>query len=455
MLGVLLSSKIRAISSSSSLGSLVIFLFLIVSLVNETGLDFVKNDLVSFLEGLLETSVKTLLSSGSLGLLGTSSLGALGLEGSDLGGLASDGSLLLGGFESLGGGVEDLHKSLVLKRVLLALGGLLGVDSLDAELGLDLVRVDDSGEVSAGHHGSSERESGLDGGGLSVGTEDGVELVESGVSEDHKSSHVATGAELEKVKSGNIAGVDTGEVSSGLLDAVIRVVDDKGSLTEGETRVSHLTLTGALLLGRADTLEVTVNSEERHGLKELGGLGAAGEGGNKGKLGDRLDSVTTGHDEGSASGGSEGGGDSVSLLVEIDLSVPFSPDLEGSEHASLTAHVTESTLTGSVGTRARDSGNTGDSATGTPRLSGMLVTSPVEDGVTLSSVLGHVGVAELDEIISDGGGEHGGHVQSLSDGSILGGVSGVDRDGGTGNHLLKVLRCQIIIVNTKRAYLYA
>jgi hypothetical protein len=39
----------------------------------------------------------------------------------------------------------------------------------------------------------------------------------------------------------------------------------------------------------------------------------------------------------------------VSVLVDVGLSVPSSPDLKGSEHATLTAHVTESTLTGSVG----------------------------------------------------------------------------------------------------------
>jgi hypothetical protein len=34
----------------------------------------------------------------------------------------------------------------------------------------------------------------------------------------------------------------------------------------------------------------------------------------------------------------------VSLLGEVDLSVPLSPGLEGSEHATLAAHVTEGAL---------------------------------------------------------------------------------------------------------------
>ena len=390
---------------------------------------------MGILEGLLETFGESLESSGSLGLLGTSSLGSLLLESGGTGGLAGSNSLVLGGAHGLGGGVEDLHKSLVLKRVLLATARLLGVNSLHAELGLDLVRVNDSGEVSAGHHGSTEGESGLADGGLSVGTEEGVELLESVLGEDNKSSDMTTRGELEEVQSGDVAGVDTGEVSGGLLDKTVLVtVDDKGSLTEGETRVSHLTLTGAGVLGGSDSGEVGINTKVVEGGEESRSLLLVESVNNEGELRDILDSVTTGHDEGTTSGGSEGGGDGVSLLVEIDLSVPLSPDLERSEHATLTAHVTESTLTGSVSTRARDSGNTGDSATGTPRLSGVLVTSPVEDGVTLSSVLSHVGVAELDEIVSDGGGEDGGHGGRSS--NLLGSGS-IDADGGTGNHLLK------------------
>lgn len=39
----------------------------------------------------------------------------------------------------------------------------------------------------------------------------------------------------------------------------------------------------------------------------------------------------------------------MSLLLDVDTTVPSSPDLDGSEHATLAAHVTEGGLTGSVG----------------------------------------------------------------------------------------------------------
>ena len=116
------------------------------------------------------------------------------------------------------------------------------------------------------------------------------------------------------------------------------------------------------------------------------------------------------------------------LLAKVDLLVPLAPDLGGSEHATGTAHVTEGGLTGTVSTTTRDTGDTGDSATwytlampfrfysrmprpipsippspvscdsillsrtGTPGLSGGLVTSVLSYGVRLALVLGHAGV---------------------------------------------------------------
>jgi len=209
-----------------------------------------------------------------------------------------------------------------------------------------------------------------------------------------------------------VANVNTGEVSGGLLDETVLItVDDEGSLTESETSISHLTLTGTGVLGGTDATEITGATEVVKGSEELGGLLFVEAVNNEGKLGDIVDVVTTGHNEGTTSSGGEGGGNGVSLLVDVDLSVPFSPDLEGSEHATLTAHVTESTLTGSVSTRARNSWDSSDGTTSTPGFGGVFVTSVPENGVTLSSVLSHVGVAELDEIVSDGSGEDGGHLR--------------------------------------------
>jgi hypothetical protein len=56
----------------------------------------------------------------------------------------------------------------------------------------------------------------------------------------------------------------------------------------------------------------------------------------------------------------------VSSLGGVDLSVPSSVGLEGSEHSALSALVTEGTLAGSGGTRATNTGDSGHSATGSP-----------------------------------------------------------------------------------------
>ena len=92
----------------------------------------------------------------------------------------------------------------------------------------------------------------------------------------------------------------------------------------------------------------------------------------------------------------------MSLLLKVDLSVPSSPGLEGSEHSSLSAHVTEGTLARSVGTATTNSGNSGNGTTGTPGFSGVLHTGILLDSVSLSNVLGDLIVNELDNIKSDG-----------------------------------------------------
>jgi len=383
-------------------------------------------------ERLLEALFETGVTLGTSSLLLLASLGSLLLKSSGTGSLASFDSLILGSAGGLGVRVEDLHKSLVLKRVLLALGGDVGVDALHAELGLDLVGVNDSGEVSAGHHVSAELESTLLHTSLSVGAEDVVEGLEGVLGEDNKSTNVTTWGELEKIQTGDVARIDTWHVSSGLLNLEVSItVDDERSLAEGEARVSHLALASASVLGGSDTGEVASAAEVVEALKKSGSLLLVKAVNNERKLGHIVDLVTTGHHEGTASGGSESRGNSVSLLVGVDLSLPLSPDLERSEHATLTAHVTEGTLTGSVSTRARDSWDSSDGTTGTPGFGGVLVTSHPVDGVSLSSVLVHVGVAELNDIISDRGGENGGHGALSSDRL---GVGGIDTDGRTGSH---------------------
>ena len=242
-----------------------------------------------------------------------------------------------------------------------------GGSSDGTELGLNLIRVDDSGEVSAFHGGTVKSVSSLLDTSLGGGTEDGIKSGEGGRSVDNESSEVTTGGEHEEVKSVDVARVNSGHVSGVLVDVrVVVVVDDEGTLSHGESGVSELTLTVSGGLGSTDSVEIgsTSNGDERseHGTGGLSGVDV----GNEGELGDGVDSVSSGEDEGSASGGSEARGDGGSLLVGVNLSVPFSPDFEWSEHSGLSAHVTESSLSCSGSTGSRDSWNSCDGSTGSP-----------------------------------------------------------------------------------------
>jgi hypothetical protein len=99
--------------------------------------------------------------------------------------------------------------------------------------------------------------------------------------------------------------------------------------------------------------------------------------------------------------------------------VPLAPDLGGSEHAARAAHVTERSLTGTVSSSTRDTGNTSDGTSSTPGLGRSLVTSllgavaalereqvcvirGVLHGVWLAAVLVHASVDRVDNVRADG-----------------------------------------------------
>jgi hypothetical protein len=92
--------------------------------------------------------------------------------------------------------------------------------------------------------------------------------------------------------------------------------------------------------------------------------------------------------------------------------VPPPVGLGRGEHATSAAHVTEGTLACAVGTTTGHAGNTGDGATGTPRLGRRLHASAARDGVGLTAVLGEGRVNLLDDVGADGRGEHRGEKHS-------------------------------------------
>lgn len=388
---------------------IVSFVVLIVGIARSivTGGFFVGDELLGILEALLETGLKGLVDLVTRGLL---LVLLFGLEG----GLPGCLPLRLGGLDELClllvEGVDLVHGGSVDERVLLGLV-VETDDVLDVlKLVLDGIGVDDGGEVSASHDGPVERVAALLLGGLVEVAEDAVELLEGGLGEDHETAEMTAGGELQDVEAVDIADVDAHDVAGSLGEVlIIVVVDDEGTLGPDVAGVSVLALTSAHGLGLLDLGELGANTEGLEEFEEFLGL-AIGERNvdDERELSNLLDSVASGHDQRGAGRGGESRSDGVSAHRQVAFGVPLPPDLEGSEHAGLTAHVTEGGLARAGGTGAADSGNTSDGAASTPGLGGVFSAGLVEDSVTLSAVLSKLGVHEVDKIVSDGDGHASG-----------------------------------------------
>jgi len=234
---------------------------------------------------------------------------------------------------------------------------------------------------------------------------------------------VTTGGELLKVKSVDVADFNTGDVSDGSDEGdVLVVVNEKRSSSEAVSLVSELTLTSSDGLGVGNSFDIFVGTESLQQSNGISGLLNTFDliFDDQRKVGDVGDSVSSSHDEGSNSGSSKSSSNGVSLLLDVDLSVPSSPGLEGSEHSTLSAGVGEGTLSSSGSTRSTDSWNSGDSTTWSPGFSGVLHTGMDEDSVSLSNVLGDLVMDELDDIKSDGSSADSGESDLVDD---LGGVA--------------------------------
>mmetsp|Transcript_46732 Transcript_46732/g.53903 ORF Transcript_46732/g.53903 Transcript_46732/m.53903 type:complete len:288 (-) Transcript_46732:4-867(-) len=281
----------------------------------------------------------------------------------------------------------------------------------------------------------------LFGGNLSVGTENIIQSLNGGFSPDDESTQTTSGSQRSQVHSVDVLDFQTGDISAGVLQLItVFVVDEERTSSLGVSSVSQFTLTSAELLGVLGSDNIFVGTDSLQDGDEISGLFDMGEViNNQRQFRDGVNLVSSGHDQSGDGGGSDSRSNSMSLLSHIDSSVPSSPHLSRGEHSSLSAHVTESSLSGSVGSRSRNSGNSGNSSSGSPRLGTVLMTSLQTDSISLSGVLGDVVMHEMDDIISDGSSEHGGQrhgVQNLS--RVL---SVEDTEEGSGSHFLLWILC--------------
>lgn len=337
--------------------------------------------------------------------------------------------------EGLGVRVESEEDSLVSERVLLLGEGPL-LDGLTggSDDRLDLVRVDETGDVGSRDLGGGEVEARL----LLV---DRVEGSNGRLGPDDESTNVTTRGELEEVEGLDGAGLDTGDVLESPDDTLVLGVNDEGTPPLPVPPVPHLTLTGPDLPRVGNLGDVGVGSDSLEELDGSLGLlsGLDGRREDEGDLLDLLDPVASGEDKGGESRGSEGRSNGVSSLVLVHLDVPLPPGLGRGEHSTTSAHVTERGLAGSLGTTTANTGDTRNGTTGTPRLGRGLVTGILSNGVSLSTVLGDRLVDLLDDVEPDGGGEDGGEGERAR--GLAGGRP--DGDGGTSSHF-DVLECRTL-----------
>ena len=164
---------------------------------------------------------------------------------------------------------------------------------------------------------------------------------------------MSTRSELKEIQSPHVDELDTGQVAESLDDAVIFVVDHKGTAALTVSAVPELSFasTEFTRVGDLDDVGVCVEAlEESDGLLRLGeGLGGALN--NERDFLDVLDAVATGQDQGGQGGGSESRNNSEAALVLVHLDVPFAPGLGGCEHTSTTAHVTKGSLKKNINLR--------------------------------------------------------------------------------------------------------
>lgn len=167
--------------------------------------------------------------------------------------------------------------------------------------------------------------------------------------------------------------------------------------------IAHLPLAGTDGERFLRPLGVGVGADPLEGVDGGGGLvdGLDGVGDDEGELGDGLDAVAAGEDEGGDGGGGDGGDEGEAALVEVDAAVPAAPGLGGGEHAAAAAHVAEGPLAGAVGAAAGDAGDSGHGAAGAPGLGRGLVAGAPRHGVGLPAVLGEVGVDEAGHVGAD------------------------------------------------------
>jgi len=306
-------------------------------------------------------------------------------------------------------GVEFAESSNIPEGVLLDVGNTF-VSPPVTNGRLDLIRVDDTVEISIRKNRPRKAETVLQGSSFLVGAKEGIQSLKSIATPDNKAAEVTTGGEPEEVEAVDVEGFNTWNVTE-RFDKRSRFVGvhDKRTTAVAVATVTHFTSTCTQLLAVNSPLNVVIGIDLLQEVNSLASLLYVLEGlvsNNKGNFLELGNAVATSHDQSGNGRGSQSRGDSVPLLVDVNPAVPPAPGFSGSKHASSTAHVTKSSLTCTVCATSRNTRNTCNSTTSTPGLSRRLVTSFLRHGIGLTVVFGQVGVNRIDQVGANGSQEY-------------------------------------------------
>jgi len=169
---------------------------------------------------------------------------------------------------------------------------------------LDGVGVDDLGNISIGQDSSVEMISSLFLSSESVASEDLVEGLEGRFSPDDESSEMTSWGQLSQVKSMNIADFNTWDVSDGSEESdVLVVIDEEWTSLKSVSSVSELTLSWSDRFGVDNSFNIIVGTEFLEEFNDVLGLFNTFDLiiNNQRKIGDSIDSVTSGKNERSQS----------------------------------------------------------------------------------------------------------------------------------------------------------
>jgi len=227
-------------------------------------------------------------------------------------------------------GVQVFQRFGILQRISLLVKVMSLVFSAVSDSSLNGIGVDDSSNIRVGQDSLVKVISALLLRSQSVRSEDLVKRSEGRFSPDDESSEMSTRSQLSKVKSVNVRDFNTRDVSNSSDEVdVFITVDEKRASSKSVSSVSELALTSSDDLGVGNSFNILISTESSKESNSFLGFFNAFDLviNNQRKVWNVLDSVASSEDERSDSGSSKSSSNSMSLLLDVNFSVPSSPGL--------------------------------------------------------------------------------------------------------------------------------